>query len=106
VNPTYAEIGETVTYTLRVANGNPEGTPDLVVDVTDVLPAEVIGCGSCLNLAGSGASLSGNTLTWSKLSLGVGEAIELSYDVTDPLPWPAPWRLDNLGARALDHRPD
>ena len=84
LNPTYAEIGETVTYTLRVTNGNPEGTPDLVVDVTDVLPAEVIDCGSCLSLAGSGASLSGNTLTWSKLSLGSGEAIELSYDVTIP----------------------
>ena len=84
LNPTYAEIGDVVTYTLRVVNGNPEDTPDLVVDVTDVLPAEVIDCGSCLNLAGSGASLSGNTLTWSKLSLGSGEAIELSYGVTIP----------------------
>jgi len=84
LNPTYAEIGDAVTYTLRVVNGNPEDTPDLVVDVTDVLPAEVIDCGSCLNLAGSGASLSGNTLTWSKLSLGSGEAIELSYGVTIP----------------------
>ncbi|MDB2688353.1 BspA family leucine-rich repeat surface protein [Luminiphilus sp.] len=84
LNPTYAEIGDAVTYTLRVVNGNPEDTPDLVVDITDVLPAEVIDCGSCLNLAGSGASLSGNTLTWSKLSLGAGEAIELSYGVTIP----------------------
>jgi len=44
----------------------------------------VIACGSCLNLSGSGASLSGNTLTWSKISLGEGEAIELSYGVTIP----------------------
>ena len=28
--------------------------------------------------------MSGNTLTWSKLSLGAGEAIELSYGVTIP----------------------
>ena len=83
LNPTYAEIGDAVTYTLRVVNDNPAAAPDLVV--TDVLPAEVVNCGSsCLNLSGSGASLSGNTLTWSKLSLGAGEAIELSYGVTIP----------------------
>ena len=83
LNPTYAEIGDAVTYTLRVVNDNPAAAPDLVV--TDVLPAEVVNCGSsCLNLRGSGASLSGNTLTWSKLSLGAGEAIELSYGVTIP----------------------
>ena len=82
LNPTYAEIGDAVTYTLTIVNDNPAATPDLVV--TDVLPAEVIACGSCLSLSGSGASLSGNTLTWSKLSLGAGEAIELSYGVTIP----------------------
>ena len=83
LNPTYAEIGDAVTYTLQVVNDNPAAAPDLVV--TDVLPAEVVNCGSsCLNLSGSGASLSGNTLTWSKLSLGAGEAIELSYGVTIP----------------------
>ena len=50
-----------------------------------MLPAEVVTAGgSCLSLGGSGASLSGNTLTWSKLSLGAGEAIELSYGVTIP----------------------
>jgi len=82
VNPTYAEIGDAVTYTLTIVNDNPAATPDLVV--TDVLPAEVIACGSCLNLSGSGASLSGNTLTWSNIDLGAGDAIELSYGVTIP----------------------
>ena len=83
LNPTYAEIGDAVTYRLQVVNDNPAAAPDLVV--TDVLPAEVVNCGSgCLDLSGSGASLSGNTLTWSKLSLGAGEAIELSYGVTIP----------------------
>ena len=49
LNPTYAEIGDAVTYTLRVVNDNPAAAPDLVV--TDVLPAEVVNCGSsCLNL--------------------------------------------------------
>ncbi|MDB2365859.1 DUF11 domain-containing protein, partial [Luminiphilus sp.] len=83
LNPTYAGIGDAVTYTLRVVNDNPAAAPDLVV--TDVLPAEVVNCGSgCLSLSGSGASLSGNTLIWSNLDLGVGEAIELSYGVTIP----------------------
>ena len=83
LNPTYAEIGDAVTYTLRVVNDNPAAAPDLVV--TDVLPAEVVNCGSsCLNLRGSGASLSGNTLTWSNIDLGARESIELSYGVTIP----------------------
>jgi len=82
LNPTYAGIGDAVTYTLTIVNDNPAATPDLVV--TDVLPAEVIACGSCLNLSGSGASLSGNTLTWSNIDLGAGDAITLSYGVTIP----------------------
>ena len=82
LNPTYAQIGDAVTYTLTIVNDNPAATPDLVV--TDVLPAEVIACGSCLNLSGSGASLSGNTLTWSNIDLGAGDAMTLSYGVTIP----------------------
>ena len=83
VNPTYAEIGDVVTYKLTVDNESPSAAPDLVV--TDVLPAEVIACGSsCLNLSGSGASLSGNTLTWSNIDLDAREAITLSYSVTIP----------------------
>ena len=83
VNPTYAEIGDAVTYTLTIVNDNPAAIPDLVV--TDVLPAEVIACGSsCLNLSGSGPSLSGNTLTWSNIDLGTGDAMTLSYGVTIP----------------------
>ena len=82
LNPTYAEIGDAVTYTLTIVNDNPAATPDLLV--TDVLPAEVIACGSCLNLSGSGASLSGNTLTWSNIDLGAGDAMTLSYGVTIP----------------------
>ena len=82
LNPTYAEIGDVVTYKLTVDNESPSAAPDLVV--TDVLPAEVIACGSCLNLSGSGASLSGNTLTWSNIDLGARESITLSYGVTIP----------------------
>ncbi|MEK9593826.1 MAG: BspA family leucine-rich repeat surface protein, partial [Luminiphilus sp.] len=83
LNPTYAEIGDVVTYTLTVDNESPSAAPDLVV--TDVLPAEVIACGSsCLNLSGSGASLSGNTLTWSNIDLDAREGITLSYSVTIP----------------------
>ncbi|NDH95808.1 MAG: hypothetical protein EBZ13_15030, partial [Planctomycetia bacterium] len=63
-------------------NESPSAAPDLVV--TDVLPAEVIACGSCLNLSGSGASLSGNTLTWSNIDLDAREGITLSYSVTIP----------------------
>jgi uncharacterized repeat protein (TIGR01451 family) len=82
LNPTYAEIGDVVTYKLTVDNESPSAAPDLVV--TDVLPAEVIACGSCLNLSASGASLSGNTLTWSNIDLDAREGITLSYSVTIP----------------------
>ena len=82
-NAVYAAVGDTVTYNLTVTNDNPAASPDLVV--TDALSPEVAACSaSCLNLSGSGASLSGGVLTWQNVDLGPGEAITLSYDVTIP----------------------
>lgn len=67
--------GDTITYTLTLTN---TGTAPAVGDIVDTLPSQV-----SITSAGSGsASIDGRTITWSQVTVPVGESVTLTYSVT------------------------
>ncbi|GMN12160.1 hypothetical protein MTsPCn9_34030 [Croceitalea sp. MTPC9] len=75
VLPTTASVGETVTFTLEVSNG---GTNDATgVSLVDVVPS-----GYTIATINNGGVQSGNTITWSGLSVTNGGSSSVSFTAT------------------------
>lgn len=72
VNTTTPNVGDIVTFTLTVANSGNDATG---VTVTDVVPN---GYGSVTAVT-AGASVSGNTISWSGLSVSTGSPTVLEF---------------------------
>ncbi|NAS32510.1 DUF11 domain-containing protein [Flavobacteriaceae bacterium R38] len=72
VSPTTVSIGETVTFTLAIANSGTETATG--VSVQDVLPD-----GYTVVAINNGGVQSGNTITWSGLTIPTGPATSVSF---------------------------
>jgi uncharacterized repeat protein (TIGR01451 family) len=68
-------VGDTVTFTIQVSNAGPDEAT--FVSIEDVVPA---GYSGITNISGTG-SLSGTTITWSGLTVPVGDnTVTLTFD--------------------------
>ncbi|MDJ0663302.1 MAG: SdrD B-like domain-containing protein [Acidimicrobiia bacterium] len=72
-------VGDTVTFTITVANFGPDDVAGVAVE--DVVPSGFSGIGSISN----GGGVVGNTVTWSGLSITALDTVILTFDaVVDP----------------------
>ena len=76
VNDNTPNVGDVVTYTITVTNYGPNNAMNVAVN--DNLP---IGISNISNINLGGVNI-GNDITWSGLSLAVGESVVLTYDAT------------------------
>ena len=78
--PIYASPGSVINYTITISNPGPVAANDLVV--TDLLPS-----GVSYVLSNPPATITGSTLTWTKVALNAGGTwqIEVSVRVSDSL---------------------
>ena len=75
VLPTTASVGETVTFTLEVSNGGAN-------DATGISLADVVPSGYTIATINNGGVQSGNTITWSGLSVTNGGSSSVSFTAT------------------------
>ena len=80
VDNTLPNVGDSVTFTIDVANNGPDDATG--VSVEDVAPAGYSGVQNISN----GGILSGSTITWSGLSIANGDTLSLTFDATVDAP--------------------
>ncbi len=74
VNNTTPNIGENVTFTVKVVNKGPSNATN--VDIKDVVPD---GYTNITNISNSGTANS-NTITWTGFNINANDSIELTFD--------------------------
>lgn len=89
--------GHSLTYVITVKNTGKQDLSD--VKLTDTVPSQLT-----VTSVGNGGSHSGNTITWSGISLGAGETKQVTFKATVKSAAPNGHVLDNkVKARSEDH---
>ncbi|MBK9335051.1 MAG: DUF11 domain-containing protein [Lewinellaceae bacterium] len=83
-------VGDVITFTITVSNGGPDAATGVAVE--DIVPA---GYSNIINISNSGM-LSGNTISWSGLSIAANGSIMLTFQATVDAPTGAPNEYKNV----------
>ncbi len=97
---TNPDVGDTITFTVTLANAGPDDASSVAVE--DTLPA---GYSNPTNISNGGSAV-GNTITWTGLSVAAGDSLDLTFDVTVDAPTGAANEYLNVAEVTAANLPD